>query len=105
MKRKTIVIICLLIVLGLSVAGFLADNRTEEINADEDYSPYVPSNISNSENNSSQEIKSTLTGKKIVYDGDSICSSWGESINGGSYPKIIADTVDGTYDNHFKRQV
>ena len=99
MTKKRIVILSLLIVLGLSVAGFLADNRTEKNIVDEGYSPYVPSNILDSENNSSQEIKSALAGKKIVYDGDSICSSWGESINGGSYPKIIADTVDGTYDN------
>jgi lysophospholipase L1-like esterase len=42
---------------------------------------------------------SPLKGKKIVYDGDSICSSWGTSTNGGSYPKIIADIVGGTYDN------
>lgn len=40
-----------------------------------------------------------LKGKKIVYDGDSICSSWGTSRNGGSYPKIIADIVEGEYDN------
>ena len=42
---------------------------------------------------------SPLKGKKIVYDGDSICSSWGTSRNGGSYPKIIADIVEGEYDN------
>lgn len=42
---------------------------------------------------------SILKGKKIVYDGDSICSSWGTSRNGGSYPKIIADIVEGEYDN------
>lgn len=42
---------------------------------------------------------SPLKGKKIVYDGDSICSSWGISTNGGSYPKIIADIVGGTFDN------
>ena len=43
--------------------------------------------------------QSVLADKKIVYDGDSICSSWGESRNGGSYPKIIADIVGGTFDN------
>ena len=42
---------------------------------------------------------SPLKGKKIVYDGDSICSSWGTSRNGGAYPKIIADIVEGEYDN------
>ena len=47
--------------------------------------------------NNNQQI-SPLKGKKIVYDGDSICSSWGEQ-NGGSYPQIIADIVGGTFDN------
>lgn len=42
---------------------------------------------------------SPLKGKKIVYDGDSICSSWGESRNGGAYPQIIANIVEGTFDN------
>lgn len=42
---------------------------------------------------------SILKGKKIVYDGDSICSSWGISTNGGAYPQIIADIVGGTFDN------
>lgn len=31
------------------------------------------------------EPASPLKGKKIVYDGDSICASWGISINGGSF--------------------
>jgi lysophospholipase L1-like esterase len=42
---------------------------------------------------------SPLNGKKIVYDGDSVCASWGISTNGGSYPQIIADIVGGTFDN------
>ena len=39
---------------------------------------------------------STLTGKKIVYDGDSICIG---THGGGGYAKIIADKFGGTYDN------
>lgn len=44
---------------------------------------------------------SPLKYKKIVYDGDSICESrlTGNAANGGAYPKIIADIVDGTYAN------
>jgi hypothetical protein len=43
-----------------------------------------------------------LTGKKIVYDGDSICESRTGSTanNGGGYAKIIADMVGGTYFNN-----
>lgn len=39
-----------------------------------------------------------LRGRKIVYDGDSICSSWGAS-NGGSYPQLIADATGCSFDN------
>jgi lysophospholipase L1-like esterase len=48
------------------------------------------------------KIQSPLTGKKIVYDGDSIAESrTGSSANnGGSYAKLIADRVGGTYVNH-----
>lgn len=44
---------------------------------------------------------SSLKGKTIVYDGDSICESrTGSSANnGGSYAKLIADKVGGTYVN------
>ena len=43
-----------------------------------------------------------LAGKKIVYDGDSICESRTGSTanNGGGYAKIIADMVGGTYVNN-----
>lgn len=42
-----------------------------------------------------------LSGKKIVYDGDSICAPWDSSSgNGGAYPKLIADITHGSYDNH-----
>lgn len=42
-----------------------------------------------------------LQGKKIVYDGDSICESRlnGDAINGGGYAKIIADLTNGYYVN------
>ena len=39
---------------------------------------------------------SALAGKKIVYDGDSIC--YGAGYKGG-YAKLIADKIKGTYDN------
>lgn len=43
-----------------------------------------------------------LKGKKIVYDGDSICESRlsGAESNGGAYAKIIADMTGGSYSNH-----
>lgn len=42
-----------------------------------------------------------LCGKKIIYDGDSICESrtGSNANNGGGYAKIIADMVGGTYEN------
>lgn len=46
----------------------------------------------------SQKVESILKGKKIVYDGDSLCAPGG-NLNGGAYPKLIADLVGGTYDN------
>lgn len=45
---------------------------------------------------------SSLAGKKIAYNGDSIAESrlaTGNTYNGGAYPKIIADLTDGTYEN------
>lgn len=47
------------------------------------------------------ETVSVLKGKKIVYDGDSICESrTGSSANnGGGYAKLIADRVGCTYIN------
>lgn len=42
-------------------------------------------------------IQSPLTGKKIVYDGDSIAES--RSNNGGGYAKLIADCVGCVYEN------
>lgn len=50
------------------------------------------------------KVQSPLTGKKIVYDGDSIAESrTGSSANnGGGYAKLIADRVGGKYVNHAK---
>ena len=42
------------------------------------------------------KIQSPLTGKKIVYDGDSICIG---TYGGGGYAKIIADKVGGSFVN------
>lgn len=47
----------------------------------------------------SKTVESILKGKKIVYDGDSICAVSHDPDNGGAYPKIIADLVGGTFDN------
>lgn len=47
----------------------------------------------------STTVESILKGKKIVYDGDSICAPSSDPDNGGAYPKIIADLVGGTFDN------
>lgn len=53
------------------------------------------------------KIQSPLTGKKIIYDGDSICESriftsdeYINLNNGGGYAKLIADRVSGRYENH-----
>lgn len=46
--------------------------------------------------------ESLLKGKLIAYNGDSICESRLQetnSYNGGAYAKIIADTVNGSYEN------
>lgn len=47
------------------------------------------------------KLQSPLTGKKIIYDGDSIAESRTGSAanNGGGYAKLIADAVGGTYQN------
>lgn len=41
--------------------------------------------------------KSPLAGKKIVYDGDSICAG---VYGGGGYAKLISDLTESTYVNH-----
>lgn len=49
-----------------------------------------------------KDATALLAGKKIVYDGDSICESrtGNTANNGGGYAKIIADMVGGTYVNN-----
>lgn len=41
--------------------------------------------------------KTVLEGKKIVYDGDSICAA--HANNGGGYAKLIADQTGSIYEN------
>lgn len=41
-------------------------------------------------------VGDSLKGKKIVYDGDSICMGYNA---GGGYPALIASATDGSYDN------
>ena len=45
---------------------------------------------------------SCLKGKKIIYDGDSICECRfnGQIANGGAYPKIISDITGSTFRNY-----
>lgn len=49
------------------------------------------------------EIGNNITGKKLVFDGDSICESrtveGNQTYNGGGFAKIIADKYYATYDN------
>ena len=46
------------------------------------------------------KLQSPLTGKKIIYDGDSIAESrLSSAYNGGGYAKLIADRVGGIYQN------
>ena len=50
-----------------------------------------------------EKLASILKGKKIAYNGDSICesrlSAMTNGYNGGAYAKLIADIVGGTYEN------
>lgn len=57
----------------------------------------IPVGTSTAKSTPSVTTTSVLEGKKIVYDGDGIAE--GRSDNGGSYAKIIADLVSGTYIN------
>lgn len=61
--------------------------------------PYEPTIVEETVLNT--EAVSVLRGKKIVYDGDSICESRnsGTAANGGGYAKLIADKVGGIYTN------
>lgn len=64
-----------------------------------EYVPYEPTVVVETVLN--VESLSALRGKKIVYDGDSICESRtsGTSANGGGYAKLIADHTKSTYVN------
>ena len=76
----------------------------------EDYSPYGAMNLNeNFVLNETQKAQveqiaggSTLEGKLIAYNGDSIAESrlaTGNTYNGGAYAKMIADLTGGTYQN------
>jgi lysophospholipase L1-like esterase len=53
-------------------------------------------NLKNDVNELKTGVTSVLKGKKIVYDGDSICQGYNA---GGGYATIIANKVGGTYVN------
>ena len=64
--------------------------------------PYKNSDVGTALDTALQNTnKSVLFGKKIAYNGDSICESrlTGTAANGGGYAKLIADITGGTYDN------
>lgn len=64
-----------------------------------EYVPYEPTVVEETVLN--VEALSVLRGKKIVYDGDSICESRtsGTAANGGGYAKLIADRTGSTFVN------
>jgi lysophospholipase L1-like esterase len=63
--------------------------------------PYKDSDVGTALDTLQNTNKSVLFGKKIAYNGDSICESrlTGTAANGGGYAKLIADATGGTYDN------
>lgn len=60
------------------------------------YSEYIGDYVPKS------KVASPLTGKKIIYDGDSICESRTSTSanNGGGFAKLIADKVGGKFVNY-----
>lgn len=58
---------------------------------------YVPRYISGDEFIDPQKIMTPLTGKKIIYDGDSICIG---TYGGGGYAQLIADETNSHFENH-----
>lgn len=64
-----------------------------------EYVPYEPTVVEETVLN--VEALSVLRGKKIVYDGDSICESRtsGTAANGGGYAKLIADRTGSSFVN------
>ena len=77
---------------------FYYENRAEMWNSAGNGFVYVPHLISEyiGEYVPTRKVASPLTGKKIVYDGDSICYGAGHK---GGYAKIIADKTGGKYEN------
>ena len=68
----------------------------------EHYVPYMDVLAFTNKVNTKSFIKSRLTGKLIAYNGDSIAESRmqdGNAYNGGAYARIIAETVNGGYEN------
>ncbi len=63
--------------------------------------PYKTSNIGATLDEAIEGNVSPLFGKKIAYDGDSICESRlsGNAENGGAYAKLIADKTGSSYVN------
>ena len=90
-------------VVGAETAEFYRNNVPDTVNP---YGLYSP-NANELFNASQKEYigatsSSPINGKKIAYNGDSICESRiGDttSSNGGAYAKLIADLTNGTYDN------
>jgi len=88
---------------GSDTAVFYRNNVPDTVNA---YGLYSP-NANELFNASQKEYigatsSSPINGKKIAYNGDSICESRigdSTSSNGGAYAKLIADITNGTYDN------
>lgn len=78
---------------------FYAENIAEFWTGAGDEFVYVPHTITESSGGIGSIIagkSSPLKGKKIVYDGDSICIG---AYGGGGYAKLIADKVGGTFVN------
>ncbi len=80
---------------------YYAENRNEAWTGDGDvfnYLPYENYTVAGRYIDP-EKIRSNITGKKIVYDGDSICIG---TYGGGGYAKIIADKTNGTFVNEAK---
>lgn len=88
MKKPFILIFAVIATLSLCSCRTAFDVPTE---------PTSVQTTQSTENESTQpQNKSVLSGKKIVYDGDSICAgTYGE----GGYAQIIAELTSGTFVN------
>lgn len=78
---------------------FYKENIIEFFGADGGTFTYIPPVVTETvgEFIPTAKIRSALTGKKIVYDGDSIAQS--RTNNGGAYAKIVAELTGGMYVN------